>query len=174
MKQPRVVALVRPLKQLPQAAVHRRAVEQALERPIGLDPAVLANAEEDRSVNGPLHRDVQVARRDLRVAKGEVAGEQVAPGLDLRQEGSVDFGRAFLHLAAGKEPLQRAAVDRLRRQQRTKLVPAVQVFLVGEVENSRGRRLVVPGRTDAAVVDRELLEIRENAHRQLGRPGVSP
>ena len=45
---------------------------------------------------------------------------------------------------------------------------------VPEVDDPGGRRLVGLLRPDAAVVDGELLEIGQDAHRQLGRPGIAP
>ena len=62
-----------------------------------LDAAVFADAQEDDAVNGHLDGVIELAFVDhLRVAQGDVAGQQSAPVLDILQEGIVHLGGAFL------------------------------------------------------------------------------
>ena len=60
-----------------------------------------------------------------------------------------------------------------RREDAGDLVPAVGVLVEGEVQHPGGGGLVGFVRLDPAVVDRELLEVGEDAQGQLGAPGVA-
>ena len=62
------------------------------------------------------------------VAQGDVAGQRVAPGLDLLQEGVVDLGGARLALGGLGVLVERALEDGLRGEDGGDLVPALGVL----------------------------------------------
>ncbi len=62
----------------------------------GLDAAILTDAQEDDAVDGHLHGVVELAFVDhMLVAQRDVARQQRAPLLDIRQEGIVHLGGTF-------------------------------------------------------------------------------
>lgn len=174
MEQARVVALVGRAKVLlHQAGVHVAAVDQRQEAAVRLHAAILAHAQEDDAVNGALHGLVELALCERGVAQRQVAGEGVAPALDLRQKGLVHGGSAALADGVLGVAVESAAQDGLVAEYGGDLVPTGEVLVVGEVDDARRRCAVAGGRLDAAVVDRELVEIGEDRERQLGRPGIT-
>ena len=68
-------------------AGRHRPVEQGLQLAVKLDAPVFADAQEDDPVDGHLDGVVQVALAEGGVAQGDVVRQQVAPALDLGQEG---------------------------------------------------------------------------------------
>ena len=144
-----------------------------LQAAVGLDAAVFADPQEDDAVDGPLHGEIQVAAGNARVPQGDVPRQHVAPRFDLDEKRRIDLGRPLLDLLRGDELFQRSAANGLRRKEVEQFVPAVEILRVIEEDDAGGSRLVVLFRPNAAIVNGELLEIGEDAHRQLGRPGVA-
>ncbi len=157
---------------------HRRAigltaVEQRLQLAVGLDAAVLADAQEDDAVDGHLDGVVQVALAESGVAQGDVVRQQVAPALDLGQEGVVHLGGAALACGGFGVLVEGAFEDGLVGEDGGNLVPLGGILAVGEQHDAPGGGFVGLVGLDAAVVDGELLEIGQDGEGQLGGPGVA-
>ena len=146
MEQAGVVAVVGLLEELAQARVDAVAVDEGAEAAVVFDAAVFADAQEDDAVNDALDGEVEFALGELGVAQGEVAGELVAPALDVFEEGVVDVGGAALGLGGFGELVERAFEDGLAGEDAGDLVPALGVLGVGGVEDAAGGGCVVFGR----------------------------
>jgi len=169
-----VVLLIGLPVQLPQAGVDLRATGETQERAIVLDAPVLAHAQKDDAVDGALHGEVELVDRQGRVAQGDVAGQGVAPALDLLQELDVHLGGAALASGLLYVAVEGALQHRFPGEDAVDVVEPVEVLVEGEVHDPAHADLVRGLGALAAVVDRELLEIGENAEGQLGAPGVAP
>ena len=174
VEQARVVPLVGAAEQLAQPGVDVRAVEESLEPAVGLDPPVLADAQEDDPVDRALDGEVELALGEPGVAQGEVAGQLLAPALDLGQERVVHLGGAPLGLRGLGVPVERALEDGFLGEDPRDLVPPGVVLVAGQVEDARGARRIAPLGLDPAVVHGELGEVGEDGQRELGRPRVAP
>ena len=115
VEQAGVVALVRTLEEFGQSAINASTVRQRLKAPVRLDAAIFANPQEHDPIDRPLDGEIQVPLRKVGIAAGGIAGQQIAPRLDFRQERGIDFRCALLDLLAGHETVQGPAADRLRR-----------------------------------------------------------
>ena len=73
----------------------------------------------------------------------------------------------------GDEAVQRALADGFGREQAAQVVPLVGEFVVSVVGHAPDPRALVARRFAAAVVEGELGEVGQHAHRQFGRPGVA-
>ena len=173
MEEAGVVAVVRVAEVLDEARVDPFAVHERLEEGVVLDATVFADAEEDEPVNRALDREVELADGEARVAEGDVPREHVAPLLDFGKEGVVNRGRAFPGPARFHVVVERASLDGVGREEALEVVPAFEVVGVAEKHGAGGRGFVGLVRLDAAVVDRELLEVGEERDRELGGPGVA-
>ena len=173
VEQAGVVARVRVAEAQHQPRVDVRAVDQAQQRAVGLDAPILADAQEDDAVDGGLHRVVELALRQAGVAQGDIARQQVTPALDLGQEGRVHLGGAALGALRLDVSVEGALQDGLATEDAGDLVPALGILPIGDVDDAGRGRLVGFVGLDAAVVDRELLEVGEDAEGQLGAPGVA-
>src|SRR3989442_9071948 len=71
---------------MPETIVNVLAVEQGLKLRVGLDAAILADAQEDDAVNGPLDGEVQLVYVQGRIPHCQIAGQLVTPLLDLGQK----------------------------------------------------------------------------------------
>ena len=176
VKQAGVVPFVGTLEQLEEAAIGVRAIERELELelPVGLDASVLADAQEDDPVDRPLHREVQLAHRELLVAKGDIARQLVPPALDLLEELGVNRRGPALALGRNGEAVERALEDGVLGEDARDLRPPIGVLLEGQVVDAGDGARVGLLRLDTAVVYRQLAEVGEQGERQLGRPGVAP
>ena len=90
MEQPGVVPVVGLTEELHEPFVDVRAVQLHLEPAVFLDAPVFADAQEYDPVYRPLNSEVQLPRRKIGVPESNVPGEQVAPVLDLGEEGVVN------------------------------------------------------------------------------------
>ena len=139
---------------------------------IGLDTAIFANAEKDEPVDGALDRKVQFMDRQCGIAERQVLGERLAPGFDLFQEFRIDG--CGTTLAIGDGVLVEGAFEhRLLGEDGGDLVPFGQIVSIGEIENAPCTGFVGRVRACAAIVDGELLEIRQDGQRKFGRPGIA-
>ncbi len=173
VEQAGVVPLVGAAEELGQPAVDVLAVQQGLERPVLLDPAVLADPEEDDPVNRPLDGEVELALREVGVAQGDVPGQLLPPGLDVLQERRVHLGGAALDLRGLGVAVERALEHGVFGEDPSELVPPGLVLVAGQVQDAGGGGKVAPVGLDPAVVDGELGEVGEDGERELGRPRVA-
>jgi len=139
---------------------------------VGLEAAVFGHAQEDDAVNGALDGGVEVVGGEGGVAQGEVAGEAFAPSLDLAEELGVHLGGAALALGGGVL-VEGAGPDGVAGEDVPQLAPAVGVLVAGEVEGARGGGFVAGAGPGGAVVDGELLEVREDGDGDLAAPPVA-
>lgn len=167
-----VILVVGQEVELLQPPVYLLAVGQGLEPAVGLDPPVLADAQEDYPIDRPLDGEVELADSQAGVSQGEVAGQEVAPVLYLLEELHVDFlgGPLLLRLDELIEP---PLEDRLLGEDVGDLLPLLQVIVVGEVDHPAVAGLILELGTEAAVVNGELLEVGEDGEGEPGRPGVT-
>ena len=139
---------------------------------IRLDTAIFANAEKDEPVDGALDRKVEFMDRQCGIAERQVLGERLAPGFDLFQEFRIDG--CGTTLAIGDGVLVEGAFEhRLLGEDGGDLVPFGQIVSIGEIENAPCTGFVGRVRACAAIVDGELLEIRQGRARKLGRPSIA-
>ena len=117
-----------------------RAGGQGQQPAVLLDAPVLAHAQEDDAVDGALHGEVQLVDRQGRVAQGDVAGQRLAPALDLLQELGVDLAGAALALGVLHVAVEGALQHRLPGEDAVDLVEAVEVLVEGEVHDAAPRR----------------------------------
>ncbi|MBW7896958.1 MAG: hypothetical protein H3C27_17770 [Opitutaceae bacterium] len=173
MKQPGVVAKVRPFKNFAQPRIDFSARGQRLQLAQRFNTPVLRDAQKDDAVENALHREVQVALGQRIVAQREVAREHIAPVLHVAQERVVKLRRAAPALVRSGIFVERALEHRLAREDGRDLVPALRVFLVSAVEDACNRGLVALLGFDAGVVNRELVEIGHDAEREFRRPRIA-
>src|SRR5207244_11633208 len=158
MEQARVVPLVRALEQFAQSLVHLAAVKQCVQLLIRLSPSILADTEEDDSVEDCLDREIQLSKRQASVAQSEVLRENVAPRLDLPQEYLVDLRRALLGDCLIGVLVEQTLEHFITCKHTRQTVPRVGVLLIGEVVQPSGSDIVLRWRTRAAAVAATLLE----------------
>ena len=132
MEQAGVVAIVGLAKQLTQPLVHVLAVQVAEQLAVVLDPSVLADAQEDETIDRALDREVQLALGQPRIPQRNVARKDAAPVLDLGQKGAVDFRGPLLHPVRRGELVEGAAEQAVLGKHAEDLVPAG--FVVGVLE----------------------------------------
>jgi len=173
VEEARVVAVIGLDVDFPQARVDVLAVHEAAQAPVGLNAAVFADAQEDEAVDSCLDSEVELALAERRVAQGDVAGERIAPELDLAEEGLVDLGGALLGLGRLGVAVEGALEDGFFGEHAGNLLPALLVLLARHVERTCYRGLVGVRRAHAAVVDGKLLEVGQQGKRELGRPSVA-
>ena len=102
MKQARVVFFVGFAAQVAhEAGIDVGPLAQLEQLFIGLDPPVFGHAQKHDAVDRQLDGGVQIVQGKIWVAKSDVAGQLVAPALDLLQEFGVHFGGAALPLGGG-------------------------------------------------------------------------
>ena len=172
VEEARVVAEVGAFENLAQARVDARAGGEGLELAEGLDAAVLGDAQEDDAVEDALDGEVEFAFVEG-VALGEVDGEELAPVFQVGEEVVVELGSAAFAAGGGGVFVEGTLEDGVFGEDGGDLVPAGGEFLEGAVEDAAGGGLVVGARADARVVDGELLEVGDDAERELGRPRVA-
>jgi len=104
---------------------------------LGFDAAVFADAQKDDPVNGHLHGEVKLAFvGDLRVAQGNIAGQQGSPFLDLAQEGFVHAGGTSLGGVVLGVFIESAFSDGIRGEDAGNLVPMGQVLVISEIHDA--------------------------------------
>ncbi|HNQ80713.1 MAG TPA: hypothetical protein PKI53_06350 [Candidatus Aminicenantes bacterium] len=153
-------------------------LQQLLE---GLDAPVLGHPKKDDPVDGQLNREVQVVQGQAGIAEGDVAGQDVAPAFDFLQEFGVHLRRAALPLG-GRVLVERSRPDRLAGEHVPQLPEAVGVFFRPEILDAGVRRLLARFRPRAAIIDAQLLKIRQDGEGDpraeavpaelVGRPGI--
>ena len=168
-----VVAVIGLLEPFAEPSVDAGLVGEGVEALVGLDAAILADAEEDDPVDDALDGEVEFALRQGLVPQSEVGGEIGPPLLDLFQKGGIDLGGAALVLVGLGELVEGALEDRFLGEDGGDVVPLLGELAEGAVEDAADGRLVGLGRFEAAVVDGELLEVAEDAQGQLGAPGIT-
>jgi len=174
VKEPRVVFFVGLAVEVAQAGVDVGGAGEGQEAGVVLNAPVLAHAQKDDAVNGALHGEVQLVNRQSRVAQGDVAGQHLAPALDLLQELGVHLAGAALALGILHVAVEGTLEHRLLGKHAVDVVEAVKILVEGEVHDAPYPSLVIGFGTLAAVVDRELLKVGEDAQGQFGAPGVAP
>jgi hypothetical protein len=152
----------------------RGPLSNVCKRPVVLGAAILADAQEDDAVDGLLHGEVEVADGQAGIAQGEVAGQQVAPALDLGQESVVHRARAAFALGGVGVFVEGAAQDGIARKDRRRSRPIFNILVEGVVEDAGLGGPVGLFGFYAGVVNGQLLEVGEDAERQLGGPAVAP
>jgi len=168
-----IVAFVGTVVEGEQPLINTLAVQEGLELGVGFDAAIFGDAEEDKPVDGALDGKIELAVGEGGIAEGEVAGQGVAPGFDLGEEGGIDLGGAFLAFGGFYVFVEGAFEDGVARKDRCDVVPAFAVLVVGEVEGAGGGGFVGFYGFDAGVIDGEFLEVGKDGERQFGAPGVA-
>ena len=174
VEQPGVVFFVGLAEQCQQVRVHLFAVGGVAQCVLGLDAALLADAQEDDAVDGQLHGAVQLAGGQRGIAQGEVARQFLAPAFHFHQKSVVHVGRAALAFESHCKLVERALMHRLVREQAVEFVPFADIFRIREQLHPADMRRVAVDGFGAAVIHRQLLEITQNADGNFGRPGVTP
>ena len=123
VEQTGVIAIIGIAEQLAQARVDVTTVEQSLQLTIELDATVFTDAQEDQAVDGHLDGIIQVTLAEGRVAQGDIMRQQVAPALDLRQEGVIHFSGAMLAGGTLGVLVERAFEHRLTGENRRRSHP---------------------------------------------------
>ena len=167
-----VIPIVRLVVEMPKAIVNVLTVEQSLKLRVGLDTAILADAQEDDPVDGPLHGEVQFVDVQASIPHRQIAGQRVTPLLDLGEK--LGIHRRCPALSPRNRILVEGPLeDSVLGEFRGDLVPACEVVLIRQVQSTTDARFIVgtwPGET---LVNCELLEVRQDRERQLGRPCVA-
>ena len=172
VKEAGVVTVVGMLEEGEQALIDVGAVGLAAELLVGFDAAVLADAQENEAVDGDLDGVVELARGEVGIAQGEVAGEGVAPFFDFGEKGVVHFGSASF-LSGGDVFVEGTFEDGVAGEDVGDFVPAVGVLVVFDIEGAGfGGRVGFDG-FDAAIVNGEFFEVGDNGEGQLGGPGIA-
>lgn len=90
------------------------------------------------------------------------------------KESRVNLSRAALRLVRFGVLVEGTFQNRIAREDRSDVVPFVEVILVNDVLNAACCRAVLKKRLAPAVVNRELLEVGEDRKGELRAPGVAP
>ncbi len=91
------------------------------------DAAIFADAQKDDAVDGGLDGDVEFALCEAPIAQRDVACQELAPFLDLGEEGVVDLGGAAF-LGGGLDVfVEGAFADGVWREDGCDFVPATRV-----------------------------------------------
>ena len=159
-------------EEITETPINPVAGKQLLQRPIRLDPAILADPQKDDPVDRPLDSDIQFVHSDFGVAKRDISGENVSPGLDIGEKRLVDtHGPLLIGLRIGKF-VERTLEDTLLGEDLRDPFPLLRVLPVGDVAYpGRPRGIPLPDRF-CAVIDSKLLKVCEDTQFQPGVPGI--
>ena len=102
MEQAGVVFLIGPAEQ----SLHKTVVDVGLlaefeQLPVRLQSAILGHSQKNDPVNDPLNRGVEVVCRQITVAQGEIARQNIAPAFDILQKFAINLGCAPIPLGGG-------------------------------------------------------------------------
>ena len=145
----------------------------ALQLAVRLDPAVLADPEEDDPVDRQRNCGVELPLGEFGIPECDVPGEEVPPGFDLPEEGLVHAGSPLLQAARFGVTVEGAFEDCLLGEDRGNLVPAGGVLPERNQQDTGRGGPVGMVRFDPAVVDGEFLEVGQDGERQPGGPCVA-
>ena len=121
-----------------------------------------------------MNGEVKLALAELRIAQSQVAREVGTPALDCLQEFVVNVGSPALGFGRLSVFVEGAFEDGVAGKDSGDFIPALDILAVGDVKNARQGGVVPVVGFKAAVIDRELLEVAQDAEWQLGGPGVAP
>ena len=128
------------------------------------DAAILTNPQEDDAVDGHPDGEIQFALvLDGWVAYGEITRKQVAPALNLGQEGIINFRGAFVTSHAFGKLVKRAFKNSCMGKDGGNLIPFFNIFRIMVQAYPSQRRLVRFYGTVVTVINSQLLEIGEEA-----------
>jgi hypothetical protein len=118
------------------------AVLQGLEAAVLFYAAVLAYPQEDDPVNNLLDGEIKLPLGQVRIAEGDIFGQDRPPFLDLGQEDVINLGRAPLFLRCFSVLVKGTLEDGLPRENRGDILPLVQLIGVSEADRSALRRFI--------------------------------
>ena len=140
---------------------------------IRFNAPIFTDAQEDDPVNSHLDSEVEIACGESWIAKREVSSQHLAPLLYFGEKDSIDLSSSFLRLGRLSVCIKKALEYSVAREHGGNLIPPLGIVCIGEVYYARRRGFVCLIGFDSAVVDRELLEVSENAEGKLRRPCIA-
>jgi hypothetical protein len=112
---------------LNQIGINSRQFSEIAQPAKWFDTTGLANPKEDRTVEGLLHRIVELALCQFSVPQCDVLGETFTPLFHVIKESFIERS-STAPFASLDETIKRPLEDSLGREQRIEFVPAFQIF----------------------------------------------
>src|SRR5260221_1245497 len=173
MEQTGIIFGIGLVKHLTERLVYLPTILEFQQSLIRFNASIVRDAQEDDPVNSHLDSEVEIARSEPWIAKREVPSQHFAPLLYFGKKDSIDLSSSFLRPGRLSVCIKKALEYRFMGEHSSNLIPPLGIVRIGEVFYACRRGFVCLIGFDSAVVDRELLEISENAEGKLRRPCIA-